>query len=177
MFSAFTGRARSFSEKLANNVSAKFWRGGMNGFILKNSLAGITATAAAVSFGYFAAQYFGLYMMLAISTGMFGLGAAINRTQQSLHQQFLEERLVVTEPKVKLTQSDEEVKKQRYYLTNKSPAKANLRSMAAASRFVRTQEKGTKFAKKSQSYGYCRKRLARCHQAKVENSTKAIPKG
>jgi len=143
--------------------------------ILKNSLAGITATVAAVSFGYFAAQYFGLSMMLALSTGMFGLGAAVHRTQQSLHQQSLPETLIVTETAAKLTPSGNEVKNLSDFSTNTNPGKATLRSMTATSRFVRNQEKVTKSASKSQSYGYCRKRLALCHQAKIENSTKATP--
>jgi hypothetical protein len=148
----------------------------MNSSILKDSFAGIAATVATVSFGYFAVQCFGQYTMLAISTGMFGLGAAVHRTQQSPHQKSLPETLVVTEPKAKLTQSDKEVTKQHDYSTNKSPAKANLGSITIASRFVRTQVKVTKFASTSRSYGYCRKRLALCHQAKIKNSTKAIPK-
>ncbi|MBW4556984.1 MAG: hypothetical protein KME59_13745 [Trichormus sp. ATA11-4-KO1] len=149
----------------------------MNKSILKNSFAGIAATVAAVSFGYFSTQYFGKYMMLAISTGMFGLGATVHRTQQSPHKKFLPETLVVTEPNAKLTQLDKEVKKQHDYSMNKSPAKANLRSITVASRFVRTQVKITEFASTSRSYGYCRKRLAICHQAKIKNSTKAMRKG
>lgn len=148
----------------------------MNSSILKNSLASITATVAAVSFGYFAAQYFGQSVMLAISTGMFGLGAAVQRTQQSPHEKSLPEALFVTEPQAKLIQSDKEVEKQHNDLTTKSPTKSKLRSVTTASRFVRTREKSTKFSSKSQSSGYCRKRLAVCHQAKIENSAKPIPK-
>jgi hypothetical protein len=148
----------------------------MNSSILKNSLASITATVAAVSFGYFAAQYFGQSIMLAISTGMFGLGAAVQRTQQLPHQKSLPETLVITEPQAQLTQSDKQLENLHDYSTSKNTAKTKLRSVTTASRFVRTQEKSPKFASKSQSSGYCRKRLALCHKAKIENLTKAIPK-
>lgn len=151
----------------------------MNKYILKNSFATITATVAAVSFGYFAAQYFGQSIMLAISTGMFGLGAAVQRNQQLVHQKSLPETLSVAQTQTKLTQSSagKEVEKPHDYSTqHKSPVRTNLRSITSASKFVRSQDKVTKFASKSQSYGYCRKRLALCHKAKIENSTKAIAK-
>lgn len=153
----------------------------MNKSILKNSFAGIAVTVAAVIFGYFGTQYIGKYKMLLISTGMFGLGlgAASHRTQQSPHKKkVLPEKLVVNIPKAKLKQSDKKVRKQHDdYSINKNPAKDNLNSITVASGLVRTPVvKVTKSISTSRSYGYCRKRLALCHQAKIENSTKAIPK-
>lgn len=157
--------------------------------ILKSSFAGIAATLVAVSFGYLAVQYFGKYIMLAIGTGMLGLGAAVHRTQQSLHQPSLPERLEVTEFKPNRAELEKEViglydtrkkevaeAKANDISTNKSVTTASGDSITVASKSVRSEASITKVASTSPSSGYCRKRLALCHKAKLESSKKASPK-
>lgn len=148
----------------------------MNRSILKNSFAGITATIAAVSFGYLAVQYFGKYMMLAIGTGMFGLGAAVHRTQQSIHQASLPDKLEIIDSQPKTTQVRTPVKELNDTAKPPIPTTTNHHSITIASRLVKNEVNITKVASSSQSSGYCRKRLALCHKAKLESSRKVIAK-
>ncbi|AFY50264.1 hypothetical protein Nos7524_4512 [Nostoc sp. PCC 7524] len=144
--------------------------------ILKNTFAGIAATVAAVSFGYLAVQYLGRYIMFALGAGMFGLGAAVHRTQQSLPQTSRPDTLILTEIQPQVTQSEKELEQQHQNFKNHNPATASGHSITNTSRLVKPGVKITKVASTSQSDGYCRKRLALCHKAKAESSTKIIPK-
>ncbi|AUS99479.1 hypothetical protein CLI64_03225 [Nostoc sp. CENA543] len=145
----------------------------MKKYIWKNTFAGIILTVAAVSCGYLAVQYLGRYTMLAIGAGMFGLGAAVHRTQQSPHQKSLPKNFDVTKHQVELQASEETTKNMYAVSTNHSPTSANHHSVTDASRFVKPKLTTARKLRISQS-GYCRKRLALCHRAKVESLTKVI---
>ncbi|BCL33580.1 hypothetical protein [Nostoc sp. MS1] len=144
----------------------------MKNSILKNSFTGFAATFVAVSLGYFASQHFEKYMMLFIGTGMFGLGIAVHQTQKLQNQQSLPQTLVVIEPKTELVRSNKQLKRQDEDLINKSNTMTISCFTTSASISVINQVKDTKIISKSGACGYCRKRLALCHQARIKNSNK-----
>jgi hypothetical protein len=148
----------------------------MNQSRLKNKFAAIAAIVIAVSFGYFAAQHFGKYMMLAMSTGIFALGVVIHQNQKSLYPEPSSKTLVINQPKVEFTPSDKNPKKRYKYSKNRSYRRNNLNSITPYSESVKDHENVTESISKSPSFGYCRKRLALCHQAKIKNLTKNISK-
>lgn len=136
----------------------------MKKFRLKNTLAGIAATVVALSFGYLAVQYLGKHMMIVISAGMCGLSIAVHQMQKSSRKKYLPKTTVVTETQPNLTRLEKKVKKQ------------DNASITTASKSFRHGSKIIKVTSKPQSYGYCRKRLALCHRAKIEAAKKYIPK-
>lgn len=144
--------------------------------ILKHTFVGIAATVGAVSFGYLAVQYLGQYIMFALGAGIFGLGAAAHRNQQLPPQKSLPEAPRLTELQPQVAQSAKDVKRQHDNSTAYGDPTRSRHSSTDASRLVKPGLKIKKVAIKEQSEGYCRKRLALCHRAKVESSIKIIPK-
>jgi hypothetical protein len=148
----------------------------MNQSTLKNKFATIVAIIIAVIFGYFASQHFGKYMMLAMSTSVFGLGVVIHQTQKYLYPKLSSKTLVVNQLEVKLTRSDKKTKKRYKYSRNRSYSRNYLNLIIPYSKFIKNHENITESTSKSPSFGYCRKRLVLCHRAKMKNSTKTISK-
>jgi hypothetical protein len=84
----------------------------MNKSTLKNTFAGIGATVAAVSIGYFGIQYVGRYTMVAIGGGMIGLSAVAYLTEKWLSsQQSLSKTPVVNELQPKSIYQRKKLKK------------------------------------------------------------------
>ncbi|BCL33579.1 hypothetical protein [Nostoc sp. MS1] len=135
----------------------------MNKFLLKKILAAMAVTILASSFGYLAVRHLGKYMMLAISAGTIGLGIALHQTQKSSHPKLPSKTMVVTEPKTNPVKVEREVKEQ------------HDTSVKIVSNKIKARAKTIKATSRYQSSGYCRKRLALCHRAKIEGAKKNTP--